>query len=139
MAQIFFPAQKKYLESFRKKGDDLIVEMEQYATEHKVPILDWHSADFIEKLILINKPERVLEIGTAIAYTSGILTLFCKTLNNPLTYFPVKDKSSNSLNFSFELQASRTGIRSSFLFNDLPENFSTSSRKFWGSLFISTF
>jgi predicted O-methyltransferase YrrM len=70
MAQIFFPTQKKYLESFRKKGDDHILEMEHYAIEHKVPILDWHSADFIEKLILINKPERVLEIGTAIAYTT---------------------------------------------------------------------
>jgi predicted O-methyltransferase YrrM len=70
MAQIFFPAQKKYLESFRKKGDDLIIEMEQYALEHNVPILNWHAADFIEKLILINKPDRVLEIGTAIAYTT---------------------------------------------------------------------
>jgi len=70
MAQIFFPAQKKYLESFRKKGDDLILEMEQYAIEHKVPILNWHAADFIEKLIMINRPDRVLEIGTAIAYTT---------------------------------------------------------------------
>jgi predicted O-methyltransferase YrrM len=70
MTQILFPAQKKYLESFRKKGDELILEMEQYAVEHKVPILDWHSADLIEKLILINKPDRVLEIGTAIAYTT---------------------------------------------------------------------
>jgi len=70
MAQIFFPAQKKYLESFRKKGDDLIIEMEEYALEHNVPILNWHAADFIEKLILINKPDRVLEIGTAIAYTT---------------------------------------------------------------------
>ena len=70
MTQILFPAQKKYLESFRKKEDGLILEMEQYAVEHNVPILDWHAADLIEKLIMINKPERVLEIGTAIAYTT---------------------------------------------------------------------
>ncbi len=38
--------------------------------ENNVPILDWHAADFIEKLIKINKPERVLEIGTAIGYTT---------------------------------------------------------------------
>ena len=44
--------------------------MEQYALEHNVPILNWHAADFIEKLILINKPDRVLEIGTAIAYST---------------------------------------------------------------------
>ena len=70
MTQILFPAQKKYLESFRKKGDELLLEIEQYAVEHKVPILNWHAADFIEKLIMINKPDRVLEIGTAIAYTT---------------------------------------------------------------------
>lgn len=70
MTQILFPAQKKYLESFRKKEDELILEMEQYAVEHKVPILNWHAADFIEKLIIINNPDRVLEIGTAIAYTT---------------------------------------------------------------------
>ena len=70
MTQILFPAQKKYLESFKKKGDELILEMERFAIEHSVPILDWHSADLIEKLILLNKPDRVLEIGTAIAYTT---------------------------------------------------------------------
>jgi predicted O-methyltransferase YrrM len=70
MTQILFPAQKKYLESFRKKEEELILEMERYASENKVPILNWHAADLIEKLIIINKPDRVLEIGTAIAYTT---------------------------------------------------------------------
>lgn len=70
MAQIFFPAQKKYLESFRKNDNKLLAEMEQYAEENNIPILDWHSADFMEKLIKIQRPDRVLEIGTAIAYTT---------------------------------------------------------------------
>ena len=70
MTKILYPAQKKYLESYRKKDDKLILEMEEYAHEHHVPILDWHAIEFIEKLILINKPERVLEIGTAIAYST---------------------------------------------------------------------
>lgn len=70
MTKILYPAQKKYLESYRKKEDKLILEMEEYAHEHHVPILDWHAIEFIEKLIIINKPERVLEIGTAIAYST---------------------------------------------------------------------
>lgn len=70
MSKILYPAQKKYLESFRKKDDKLITEMEQYAIEHHVPILDWHSVEFMENLILAHKPNRVLEIGTAIAYTT---------------------------------------------------------------------
>ncbi len=70
MNRILYPAQRKYLESFRKKEDKLIIEMEKFAEEHHVPILDWHSVEFIEKLIMIYKPDRVLEIGTAIAYTT---------------------------------------------------------------------
>lgn len=70
MTQIFFPAQKKYLDSFRRNESKLRNEMETFAIENKVPILDWHSADFIEKLIKINNPNRVLEIGTAIGYTT---------------------------------------------------------------------
>jgi predicted O-methyltransferase YrrM len=46
------------------------MEMEKYADEHNVPILNWQSAEFMEILIRIIKPKRVLEIGTAIAYSS---------------------------------------------------------------------
>lgn len=70
MAQILFPAQKKYLESLRNDHDKLHKEMEEFAVENNVPILDWHASDFIEKLIKIYNPERVLEIGTAIGYTT---------------------------------------------------------------------
>jgi predicted O-methyltransferase YrrM len=70
MSKILYPAQRKYLEAFRKKEDKLIIEMEEYAEKHQVPILDWHSVELIENLILAHKPERVLEIGTAIAYTT---------------------------------------------------------------------
>jgi predicted O-methyltransferase YrrM len=70
VSQILYPAQKKYLESHRKKADRLIVEMEEFAEKHHVPILDWHSVEFIENLILAHKPDRVLEIGTAIAYST---------------------------------------------------------------------
>jgi predicted O-methyltransferase YrrM len=68
--KILFPAQVKYLDRFRKEVDPLIKEMEEFANENNIPILDWQSADFLEQLILIFNPRRVLEIGTAIAYSS---------------------------------------------------------------------
>jgi predicted O-methyltransferase YrrM len=80
MAQIFFPAQKKYLQSFKKNGNKLREEMEQYAIENHIPILDWHAAEFIEKLIKIHKPEKVLEIGAAIGYTT-IRIAYCLEKN----------------------------------------------------------
>jgi predicted O-methyltransferase YrrM len=70
MGKILFPAQQKYISSFRNIDDELINEMEAYAKEHNVPILSWQSADFIEQIVLLLNPKRVLEIGTAIAYTS---------------------------------------------------------------------
>ena len=70
MSKIILSTQSEYISSFRKKTDSLIEEMEAYAREHNVPILSWESAEFLEQLILIKDPRRVLELGTAIAYST---------------------------------------------------------------------
>jgi predicted O-methyltransferase YrrM len=70
MDKILYPAQHKYLNQFKDQNDALIKEMENYAAEHNVPILNWQSAAFMEILIRMINPKRVLEIGTAIAYSS---------------------------------------------------------------------
>ena len=70
MTDILNQSQVKYLNSFKRTDDPLILEIESYAYEHNVPILSWQSADFLEILIKMIKPKRVLEIGTAIAYSS---------------------------------------------------------------------
>ena len=70
MDKIILSTQMEYLSSFRKQTDSLIEEMEAYAKEHNVPILSWQSADFLEQLVLLKNPKRVLELGTAIAYSS---------------------------------------------------------------------
>ena len=44
--------------------------MEDFAGKNNVPILSWQSADLLEILIKMSNPSRVLEIGTAIAYSS---------------------------------------------------------------------
>ncbi|GIK60052.1 MAG: O-methyltransferase [Ignavibacteriota bacterium] len=70
MEKIILSSQLEYLSSFRKQLDPLIEEMETYAKEHNVPILSWQSADFLEQLVLLKEPKRVLELGTAIAYST---------------------------------------------------------------------
>ena len=70
MSKILYPSQKKYLEKFNKEEDSLLQEMEKFASERKIPILYSESASFLEQIILITRPKRVLEIGTAIAYSS---------------------------------------------------------------------
>jgi len=68
--KILFPVQAEYLKHFTDHKDPLILEMEKYAHENNVPILDKNSAAFMEVVIKMLKPKRVLEIGTAIAYSS---------------------------------------------------------------------
>ncbi len=70
MDKILFPVQSEYLSHFADHKDALILEMEKYASKNNVPILDQNSAAFMEVLIKMLKPKRVLEIGTAIAYSS---------------------------------------------------------------------
>jgi predicted O-methyltransferase YrrM len=70
MNKILFPEQKQYLEKFINEEDPVIQEMEKFAIENNVPILDKLAAGFLEQLIVIRQPKRVLEIGTAIAYSS---------------------------------------------------------------------
>jgi predicted O-methyltransferase YrrM len=70
VSNIIYPAQLKYLEGFRDEKDSLILEMEDYASENNVPILSWQSAELLEQLIRIINPKRVLEIGTAIGYST---------------------------------------------------------------------
>lgn len=70
MTKILYPAQQKYLQKFIKEEDSLILEMEKFAKEKNIPILLPVSASFLEFMITIMNPSRVLEIGTAIAYST---------------------------------------------------------------------
>lgn len=70
MGNIVYQNQLDYLKKLRPEPDELIYRMEKYAEEKKIPILDWKSAELLEQIVLISRPRRVLEIGTAVAYSS---------------------------------------------------------------------
>ncbi len=70
MPKIIYSSQEKYLESFISKPDGLLGEMEMFAFENKIPILHRHAAEVLEQFIFLSRPNRVLEIGTAIGYST---------------------------------------------------------------------
>jgi predicted O-methyltransferase YrrM len=70
MPDITHQEQVEYLRLLRIYTDPIIKEMEEFAAEKKIPILDWKAAELLEQIILTHRPKRVLEIGTAIAYSS---------------------------------------------------------------------
>lgn len=52
---------------------DQILEMEEYAKEHNVPIIEKESIAFIMKFIKANDVKEILEIGSAIGYSSILM------------------------------------------------------------------
>ncbi len=70
MNKIIYPQQLDYISSFSAKEDAPINIMEKFALENKVPILSKESSKFLEQLIVMFSPKKVLEIGTAIAYSA---------------------------------------------------------------------
>lgn len=49
-------------------------ELRDYATEHRVPILRRDAAAFLRTLVTLKKPERILEVGSAIGYSAIIMS-----------------------------------------------------------------
>lgn len=60
----------RYVESLVPARDPLIEEMEQYAKEHEVPIMELNGIEVMLQLIKFIKPLSILEIGTAIGYSA---------------------------------------------------------------------
>ncbi|WP_110111432.1 O-methyltransferase [Bacillus sp. CGMCC 1.16541] len=59
-----------YVEQLIPNRNELIEEMEHYAREQGVPIMELIGIETLLQLLRLHKPERILEIGTAIGYSS---------------------------------------------------------------------
>lgn len=62
----------EYIISKIKENDELILEMEKYASEYNVPIVTKEVAEYLKFIVKSNGIKNILEVGTAIGY-SGIL------------------------------------------------------------------
>lgn len=59
-----------YLMQSLPAGENWVTELERVAAKDGVPIMDPLSMHFVMQLIRLTKPERILEIGTAIGYSA---------------------------------------------------------------------
>ena len=60
----------RYIRETIPKRDGLLLEMEEYAKEHSVPISQPESIRFLEIIIKIANAKRILEVGSAIGYSA---------------------------------------------------------------------
>ncbi len=60
-------------EHLADERDELLKEMTEYADEHFIPVLLPESSAFLKQIVMLVKPQKTLEIGTAIGYSSQII------------------------------------------------------------------
>lgn len=59
-----------YIEGLVPDREELVLEMENYAKEHHVPIMELAGIEAMLQILRIQNPKRILEIGTAIGYSA---------------------------------------------------------------------
>jgi predicted O-methyltransferase YrrM len=62
-----------YIRSILPKNNEGLQEMENYAKENHVPIIEPEVAQLLKVLLKTNKPKNILELGTAIGYSALIM------------------------------------------------------------------
>lgn len=64
---------EEYIRSITPHNNAYLIQMEQYAKEYHVPIIEPEVAQLLKVLLKSNKPKNILEIGTAIGYSALIM------------------------------------------------------------------
>lgn len=62
-----------YINSLIKDSTGKYKEMEEFAIENKVPIAQKETAKFLEFMVSMKRPKKILELGTAIGYSSILM------------------------------------------------------------------
>lgn len=61
---------EQYVENLIPKRTELVEEMENYAKEHLVPIMELIGIEALLQILRLHQPAHILEIGTAIGYSA---------------------------------------------------------------------
>ena len=64
---------EEFLRTVIKREEGFLGELESYARENFIPVIQPETAALLKVLIGIHKPERVLEAGTAIGYAACVI------------------------------------------------------------------
>ncbi|MCM3743428.1 O-methyltransferase [Sporosarcina luteola] len=61
---------ESYILKLREEDNPLLLEMEEFAAEHRIPIMDRSGMETFIGLLRIQRPKLILEIGSAIGYSA---------------------------------------------------------------------
>ena len=75
MSGIVYDYIEKYVRELIPEHNGPLKELEYYAHENAVPIIQKEVGTLIELMINIKKPQNILELGTAIGYSAILMNL----------------------------------------------------------------
>ncbi|NLY20110.1 MAG: O-methyltransferase [Tissierellia bacterium] len=84
----------EYIRNLVPDRNELLTELEKYADENHVPIIEPEVGQFIKTIIRTKRPKRVLELGTAIGY-SGIHILESSDSIEQLVTMEIREDIAN--------------------------------------------
>lgn len=73
---IVYPYITSYIRGEIPKRQGILAELEEYAEENAVPIVQPETAKLLEVLSAIKRPERILEVGCAIGYSAILMAQY---------------------------------------------------------------
>ena len=73
MSGITYDYMEEYIRSLIPEASEKFKELEEFAKENKVPIAQKETAKFLEFMVSMKKPLRILELGTAIGYSAILM------------------------------------------------------------------
>lgn len=73
MSGITYDYMEQYIRSLISQNNEILEEMSAYARENSVPIIQKEVGKFLELMISIKKPLKILELGTAIGYSAILM------------------------------------------------------------------
>ncbi|MCC9295732.1 O-methyltransferase [Clostridium sp. MT-14] len=76
---------KEYITSLIGSHSGILKEIEEYASENSIPIVHREMARFLELMINMKRPSRVLELGTAVGYSAILMSLSSHKKNHITT------------------------------------------------------
>lgn len=79
MSNVAYDYMEEYIRSLIPENTGILKELEDYAAENSVPIIHREVGNFLRFIINLKKPAKILEIGTAIGYSS---ILMCSSAKN---------------------------------------------------------
>ncbi len=75
MSGITFDYMEQYLKNLIINDSTVLDEMELFAKENCVPIVQKETAKFLQFMVSVKKPIKILELGTAIGYSAILMSM----------------------------------------------------------------